>query len=119
MTYEEIMNLVNAGFNRDEILRLAGMAAAPAPDPEPAPAPAPAPDPEPSPAPAPAPEPQPAPAPAPAPVAQPQDMLGQILGKFDEMSRSMQELAIKNSQQPKPETADDILAAIIRPPRKE
>lgn len=108
MKYEEIMNLVNAGFTKDEILRLAGMAPA-----------EPAADPEPAPAPAPAPEPQPAPAPAPAPVAQPQDMLGQILGKFDEMSRSMQELAIKNSQQPKPETADDILAAIIRPPRKE
>ena len=106
MKYEEIMNLVNAGFTKDEILRLAGMAPAePAPDPEPAPAPAPAPE--------------PAPAPAPAPVPQPQDMLGQILGKFDEMSRSMQELAIKQSQQPKPETADDILAAIIRPPRKE
>jgi len=106
MTYEEIMNLVNAGFNKDEILRLAGMAPAPAPDPEPAPAPAPAP------------EPAPAPAPAPVPVPQPNDMLTQILGKFDEMSRSMQELAIKNSQQPQPETADDILAAIIRPPER-
>ena len=108
MKYEEIMNLVNAGFTKDEILRLAGMAPA-----------EPAADPEPAPAPAPAPEPQPAPAPAPAQVAQPQDMLGQILGKFDEMSKAMQDLAIKNSQQPKPETADDILAAIIRPPRKE
>jgi len=103
MTYDEIMNLVNAGFNKDEILRLSGLQPA---------EPAPAPDPEPAPAPAPAPEPAPAPAPAP-------DMLGQILGKFDEMSRTMQELAIKNSQQPKTETADDILAAIIRPPRKE
>ena len=32
MNYNEIMSLVNAGFTKDEILKLAGMA--PAPDPE-------------------------------------------------------------------------------------
>ena len=46
-------------------------------------------------------------------------MLGQILDKLDKAAEQMQELAIKNSQQPPKETADDILAAIIRPPRKE
>ena len=106
MNYEEIMSLVKAGFTKQEILQLAGHAPA---------EPAPAPDPDPAPAPAP----EPAPAPSPAPAQPAPDMLGQILGKFDEMSRAMQDLAIKNSQQPKPETADDILAAIIRPPRKE
>lgn len=106
-TTSDILTLARAGFSRAEIAELLK-------DEQPAPAPEPQPEPAPQPEPQPAPTPAPAPAPAPAP-----DMLGQILGKFDEMSRSMQELAIKNSQQPKQETADDILAAIIRPPRKE
>lgn len=108
MKYEEIMNLVNAGFTKDEILRLAGL--------QPAAEPAPAPDPKPEPAQTA--EPAPAAPVAPAPAAPAQDMLDRILGKFDEMNRSMQEMAIRQSQQPKPETADDILAAIIRPPER-
>lgn len=104
-TASDILTLARAGFSRAEIAELLkDEQLAPAPEPQPEPAPQP--------------EPQPTPAPAPAPAPAP-DMLGQILGKFDEMSRSMQELAIKTSQQPKQETADDILAAIIRPPRKE
>ena len=115
MTTNDILELVRAGFTKDEIFTLAG--AQPA---QPAPEPAPAPDPEPAPQPAPEPVPAPAPAPAPQP-AQPQqyDMLGQILDKLDKAAEQMQELAIKQSQQPPKETADDILAAIIRPPKKK
>lgn len=101
VTTSDILTLARAGFSRAEIAELLK-------DEQPAPAPEPQPEPEP----APQPEPQPQPSPAP-------DMLGQILSRFDQMQKEMQDLAIKNSQQPKQETADDILAAIIRPPRKE
>ena len=53
------------------------------------------------------------------PAPQQYDMLGTILDKLDKAAQQMQELAIKQSQQPPKETADDILAAIIRPPKKK
>lgn len=110
MTTNDILELVRAGFTKEEIFTLAN--AQPA---QPAPEPTPAPDPEPAPEPAPA----PAPTPAPQPAPQQYDMLGTILDKLDKAAQQMQELAIKQSQQPPKETADDILAAIIRPPKKK
>lgn len=105
MNMNELMKLVDAGFTKQEILQLAGAAQEPKEEPksEPAPQPAPQPDPEPAP--------QPAPQPA-------YDMTA-LLAKMDEMTKAVQASNIAAGRQPQPETADDILAAIIRPPRKE
>lgn len=71
MTLDQILSLVNAGYTRAEIEKLASPDPAPAPAPVPAPAPAPAPAPQPAPSPAPGPTPAPAPAPAPVPAPTP------------------------------------------------
>ena len=96
----EIIALALAGFNASQIAALNTVNAAPA-----APAPA-----APAPAPAPAPA-APAPAPA-APAPAPADPLSQILAQ-------LQQNAINASQQPKVQTADEILAEIINPTIKE
>ena len=84
-TNDDILTLAKAGFNASQIAALNTVNAAPAPAPA-APAPA---------APAPA-------APAPA------DPLSQILAQ-------LQQNAINATQQPKVQTADEILAEIINP----
>ena len=95
-TNEDILTLAKAGFNASQIAALNTVNAAPA-----APAPAPA-------APAPAAPAPAAPAPAaPAPAA-PADPLTQILAQ-------LQQNAINATQQPKVQTADEILAEIINP----
>ena len=102
-TNEDILTLAKAGFNASQIAALNTVNTSPAPAPAPAaPAPAPA-----APAPAPA---APAPA-APAPAA-PADPLSQILAQ-------LQQNAINATQQPKVQTADEILAEIINPTIKE
>lgn len=99
MTRDDILALARAGFTADQI---AALAAAPAPATAPAPAAAPAP--------------VTAPAPAAAPAADPMLQLMQQVGA---LTQAVQSSNLLNSQQPKPQTADDILAAIIRPPRPE
>lgn len=109
MTAKEILALSMSGYNSQQIAVIAAeMAAQPAEQPAPAPAPAE------QPAPAPAPAEQPAPAPAPDP-AMPQ--LDGLMAKLDALTNQLQQQAILASQQPAAQTADDILASIINPPK--
>ena len=107
MTIEQLLQLKEMGFNKDEIMRLLG-------DPAPAdPAPA-----DPAPAdPAPA---DPAPAPAPADPA-PDDRITQLETKLDYAINRLNYMAVQGSQQPagKEETIDDILASVVRGFEKE
>ena len=108
---EDILTLAKAGFNAQQIaaLNIVGTAPAPAPAPEQT-----TPAPEPQPAPAPAPEPQPAPAPD-TPAASIDDVLKAVAGISDAIKLGN----LQNMQQPKPVTAEDILAEIINPPTKD
>lgn len=92
----DVLDLARAGYNREEIAALLG--AAPQ-DPDP----------------------QPAPDPAPEPLNQPdpQPDMAALVARMDELTKTIQATNVLQSRQPAPETADDILAAIIRPPRKE
>ena len=91
---EDILVLAKAGFNAQQIAALNMVGAAPAP------------------APAPTPEPTPAPAPA-APQGATVD---DVLKSVKDLTQTMQNGFIMGSQQPKPVTAEDILANIINPP---
>ena len=55
----------------------------------------------------------PAPAPAPAPA---QPTIGDVLKQISGISEQLQLNNLQNMQQPKPATAEDILAEIINPP---
>ena len=103
---DEILILAKAGFNAQQIAALNMVGSAPAP--------APAPAPEPTPAPAPAPE--PTPAPAPAPVATQGATVDDVLKSVKDLTQTFQNGFIMGAQQPKPVTAEDILANIINPP---
>lgn len=104
---EDILILAKAGFTAQQIAALNTVAPAPAPE-----APAPAPAPDPTPAPAPAPE---APAPAPTPEA-PAATMDEILKSVQGLTQTFQNGFIMGAQQPKPVTAEEILANIINPP---
>ena len=105
MNAKDIIALANAGFTADQIAKIAQAD-------EPAPAPAA------EPAPAPAAEPAPAqPAAKPAPAQQAHFEYANLLDKMDTLVAQIQQSAILNSAQPKEESADDILAAIIDPPQ--
>lgn len=103
---EDILTLAKAGFSAAQIAALNQVGAAPAPTPTPAPAP------EPTPAPAPAPEPIPAPAPAPQGTT-----IDDVLKSVKDLTATFQNGFITGAQQPKPVTAEDILANIINPPQ--
>ncbi len=105
---DEILILAKAGFNAQQIAALNMVGSAPAAPAAPVPAPAPAPAPEPTPAPAPAPEPTPA-----APQGATVD---DVLKSVKDLTATMQNGFILGAQQPKPVTAEDILANIINPP---
>ena len=106
---EDILILAKAGFTAQQIAALNTVAPAPAPE---APAPAPAPDPTPAPTPAPAPAPEaPAPEPTPAPAT-----MDEILKSVQGLTQTFQNGFIMGAQQPKPVTAEDVLANIINPP---
>lgn len=107
---EDILILAKAGFNAQQIAALNAVGAAPAPAPTPTPAPAPTPTPAPDPTPAPAPAPTPAPTPAPAAT------MDEILKSVQGLTQTFQNGFIMGAQQPKPVTAEDILANIINPP---
>ena len=102
---EDILTLAKAGFSAQQIAALNMVGAA---------APAPAPNPEPAPAPAPTPEPAPAPAPAPAGAT-----VDDVLKSVKDLASTFQNGFIVGSQQPKPVTAEDILANIINPPSED
>lgn len=103
---EDILILAKAGFNAQQIAALNMVGSQPAP----APAPAPATETPPAPAPAPAPETTPAPA---APQGATMD---EILKSVQGLTQTFQNGFIMGAQQPKPVTAEDILANIINPP---
>lgn len=103
---EDILILAKAGFNAQQIAALNMVGTAPAPE-----APAPAPE-----APAPAPAPTPAPAPAPDPTPAPAATMDEILKSVQGLTQTFQNGFIMGAQQPKPVTAEDILANIINPP---
>ena len=108
MNKEEILILAKAGFTAQQIAALNTIGVA---------APAPAPAPEPAPAPAPAPEPAPAPVVPFNPVALPQGAtIDDVLASVQGLTQVVQSNALLNTQQPKPVTAEDILAEIINPP---
>ena len=120
MTVTEIMKLLDAGYTKEEISALE----APAPEPKAKPEPAPAPDAEPKakpePAPAPDAEPKAKPEPAPAPDAEP--TLADVLKQMARLTATIQANALAQTQingQPKQPTAEDMIAQIIRPTRKE
>ena len=98
---EDILTLAKAGFTAQQIAALNMVGTAPAPEPTPTPAPAP------EPTPAPAPEPTPAPGPA---------TMDEILKSVQGLTQTFQNGFIMGAQQPKPVTAEDVLANIINPP---
>ena len=95
-TPEDILILSKAGFNAQQIAGLSMIRDNSATAPVPAPAPAPA----------------PSPAPAPAPV-------DPVLQELQKLTGMMQNINIGNSNQPRAETPEEILAAIINPPMKK
>ena len=106
---EDILTLAKAGFTAQQIAALNIVEKAPAP----------APVPEPEPAPAPAPEPEPAPAPAPAPDPAPASTMDEILKSVQGLTQTFQNGFIMGAQQPKPVTAEEILANIKKKKKKE
>ena len=131
MELNTILELVKAGFTKDEIMQMAQPEHS---DPNPAPVPAPvdnpAPAPEPAPAPAPAPVapavPVPQPAPQPQPVqapAQDQPTMADLMEGIAKLTSAVQANAIRQSVIPggltNPPTAEDMIAEIIRPTYKE
>ena len=101
---EDILILAKAGFNAQQIAALNMVGSAPAPAPAPAPVAAPAPtDPA-------------APAPAPTDPAAPAATMDEILKSVQGLTQTFQNGFIMGAQQPKPVTAEDILANIINPP---
>lgn len=105
---EDILILAKAGFNAQQIaaLNMVGSQPAPAPAPEAPAAPA---------APQVA-EPVPAPEAPAAPAAPQGATMDEILKSVQGLTQTFQNGFIMGAQQPKPVTAEDILANIINPP---
>ena len=104
---EDILILAKAGFNAQQIAALNMVGSQPAPAPSPAAPAAPAAQAAPA---APA-------APAPAAPAAPQGAtMDEILKSVQGLTQTFQNGFIMGAQQPKPVTAEDILANIINPP---
>lgn len=104
---EDILILAKAGFNAQQIAALNAVGSQPAPAPAPA-APAQVAETAPSAPIAPA-------APA-APAAPQTSTMDEILKSVQGLTQTMQNGFIMGAQQPKPITAEDILANIINPP---
>lgn len=129
MLKNELLELVRAGFTKQEIMELLGKE-------QPAPQPAAKPEPQHAPQPAAQPEPQPAAQPEPQHAPQPaqpeqQDeqpkldfnhFLTVMRGEFDGLKKAMQVQNINTAVQPHTksidELADDALASIITPKKK-
>lgn len=99
---EDILILAKAGFNAQQIAALNMVGTTPAPTPAPTPEPTPAPTPEPT--------------PAPAPAAPQGATVDDVLKSVKDLTQTFQNGFIMGAQQPKPVTAEDILANIINPP---
>lgn len=96
MEMNDVLMLAKAGFTAQQIAAMAQIQKAPAP--------------------APAPTPTPAPAPTPAPVTNNPELPNSWDGMADLFKSLAQGTAIQLSEQPKPQTTEDILAEIINPP---
>lgn len=123
MELNTVLELVKAGFSKDEIMQMA-QPQTPVTDPVPPvePTPTPAPPAEPSPAPVNVPVAQPAPAPTPQPVqttGQDQPTMAQVMESIAKLTSAVQANAIAQSVIPQgisnPPSAEDMLAEIIRP----
>lgn len=110
MTVTEIMKLLDAGYTKEEITALEAVA------PEAQPEAAPAPEAQPEPAPAPEAKPEASPAPDAEPT------LADVLKQVAKLTATIQANALAQTQisgQQKSPTAEDMIAQIIRPTRKE
>lgn len=110
MKYTDIITLAQAGFTAQQIAQMALVEAAPVPQTAPAPVP-----PEPTPTPA-AGTP---PTPVPATITPPADQLTAILAEMQTLKQSVQAQNRQNAEliPPAPQSAQDILASIIAPPK--
>ena len=113
-TANDVLALCRAGYNSQQIALLARAAAN---DQQPAPAaPAPAPAPAAPAAPAPAAPAPAAPAPAaPAPAAPAEPTPSDLMQQLQQLTGAIQMQNQLNSQQPQPETVEDILATVLEP----
>ena len=93
---EDILTLAKAGFNAQQIAALNMVGTAKAPEPTPAPTPE--------------------PTPTPAPAAPQGATVDDVLQSVKDLTQTFQNGFIMGAQQPKPVTAEDILANIINPP---
>ena len=96
MTFEDITALAKAGFTADQIARLSAVQNTTQPTP-PAVPPVQTP-------------------PAVPPVQTPYNSPDYILQAINSVNDTMRQMQINMSNQPKPETTDDIIASIINPP---
>ena len=94
MDYNEIIKLLDAGFSREEIMKMKSQ---------------------------PTPEPEPEPEPTPEPASAINEMLGEMRSAFDEMRKEFTAFNIMNSNQPADEkrSSEDIIANIINPTVKK
>ena len=108
MTANDILALSKAGYNSQQILLLSQELEKEGQKPDPAPPADPKPE-DPKPAPDPKPE-------DPKPDPKPEDpKIDGIMGKLNELTSAIYGMNIMRSQQPQQETAEDIIAKIIRP----
>lgn len=91
MNANDVLTLAKAGFTAQQIAALSTLTGQPAPA-----------------------EPQPAPPAPPAPA--PDGGVSAMLEKLGVLTEAIQANGLLNANQPKPQTTDDILAAIIAPP---
>lgn len=117
MTFSEIKMLLDAGFNKDEIMALDQTGEVTRTVPDPVPDPAPAEDPVPDPAPSE----DPVPDPAPAPAAAPDPITKQLNDNITKLIRTIQASNLAGNSTDKPAAADlnkqvdTIMESLIRP----
>lgn len=117
MNLNETLELIRAGFTRDEILAMQTPAQTPAPAPTPDPAPDQAPAPAPEPAPAPAPAPAPSPAPAPEPKKDLSD-IERIIASLGDLAKGI-DVPPQNNLTIEEKLGNTILAAMGIKPKEE
>lgn len=99
MDINDILALTKAGFTKDEIMQLASFAEAPKEEPKETPEAAP--------------EQPKAEEPKEAPASDPR--LDDVISKIEKLSSGLETLALKSTELPKRETAEEALAKIINP----
>ena len=119
MTFSEIKMLLDAGFNKDEIMALDQTGEVTRIVPDPVPDPAPAEDPLPDHVNGDDPVPDPAPAPAPAPAAAPDPITKQLNDNISKLIKTIQASNLLNNTADKlpdlNKEVDSIMESLIRP----